>query len=56
MQKQIAYLRELAKKQLDFSESLENKSREKMWYAHNSLDSSLGIPVVIEYLGKREYQ
>lgn len=48
MQKQIAYLRELAKKQLDFSESLENKSREKMWYAHNSLDSSLGIPVVIE--------
>ena len=48
MKSEIQYIRELAKKQLEYALSAENKKREELWYRHNSLNGQEGFPVVVE--------
>lgn len=42
------YLRELAKKQLEYAQSPLNKEREERWYRHNSLSGNAPMVVVEE--------
>jgi len=47
--KEREYLRELAKKQLEYANTPENKLREKHWYAHNDLKTTSPIVTIEEW-------
>jgi len=48
-QKEREYLRELAKKQLEYANTPENKARESLWYAHNDLKAKNPLVTIEEW-------
>jgi len=48
-QKEKNYLRDLAKKQLQYANTPENKQRESHWYAHNDLKTTTPIVTIEEW-------
>jgi len=46
--KDVAYLRELAKKQMEYANTPENKMRESRWFAHNDLQADQPIVTIEE--------
>ena len=40
MKSEIQYIRELAKKQLEYALSAENKKREELWYRHKEFSKN----------------